>query len=123
MDYSTPTAHVSSGVASADLVIYATYITDGTETYSATAKACAYVSGTATLANPDLTLKVNRPTVGRIKYNTYQIIDQKTSVTNLVFQSIVATTIHEIIHVLGFDSTLYTTWLDPSLGYPYTTAP
>lgn len=83
-----------SSISGQDLVIYATYVTDAAIGYSATGKSCEYVSGIATLDNPDNTLQVGRPTVGRIKFNTYTIIDQAPTVTNVLFQSIVSTTLH-----------------------------
>ena len=70
----------------------------------------------------DYTLQVGRPTVGRIIFNTYQLVDQEASLSNRLFQSVTATTIHEITHILGFDSTLYKNFLDSSTGrnYSYT---
>jgi hypothetical protein len=98
------------------------YVTDPTLSYGATGKSCNYFPGTAVQAAPDNTLMVGRPTVGRIKFNTYKLVDGKT-LTNMLFQSVTATALHETMHILGFDSTLYSSYLDPNLGYPYTTAP
>ena len=53
-------------LANVDLLIMAKYITDKNISYSATGKSCDYTSG----ALPDFTLQVNRPTVGRIIFNT-----------------------------------------------------
>lgn len=58
--------------------------------------------------------------MGRIIFNTYNLVDQASSLTYLLFQSITSTSIHETIHILGFDANLYNTYLDPNLGYPYT---
>jgi Leishmanolysin len=88
--------------------------------YGATGKSCNYFPGTASVASPDNTLTVGRPTVGRIKFNTYNLVDRST-LTNLLFQSVTATALHETMHILGFDSTLYSTFLDPTLGYTYST--
>jgi hypothetical protein len=72
------------------LVIFARYITDGNISYAATGKSCDYVTGPAL----DYTLQVGRPTVGRIIFNTYQLVDQEPSLSNRLFQSVAATTIH-----------------------------
>jgi hypothetical protein len=62
--------------------------------------------------------------MGRIIFNTYNLVDQKTSLTNVLFQSVTSTALHETMHILGFDSSLYSTWLisdeaDPDFGKPY----
>ena len=56
--------------------------------------------------------------MGRIIFNTHAFIDQKT-ITNQVFQSATSTALHETMHILGFDSTLYATYLDPNTGFVY----
>ena len=63
--------------------------------------------------------------MGRIIFNTYNLVDQKTSLTNVLFQSVTSTALHETLHILGFDSTLYDTWLisdeaNANFGYNYT---
>jgi hypothetical protein len=102
-----------------ELVIYAQYLTDTTKGYGATGKSCNYFQGTATSLSPDSSLQAGRPTVGRIIFNTYNLVDRATTLTDLLFQSVTSTAIHETMHILGFDSTLYDTFLDPNLGYPY----
>lgn len=98
-------------------MIFAKYITDGSATYGygATGKSCDYVLG----GYPDYTLQVGRPTVGRMIFNTYNLVDRVSSLTNMLFQSVTTTTIHEMTHILGFDSTLYLKYIDPSTGYNY----
>lgn len=68
---------------------------------------------------PDLTMQAGRPTVGRIIFNTYRLVDVEPSLSNRLFQSVTATTIHEVTHILGFDSTLYNRFLDIQTGSPY----
>jgi predicted Zn-dependent protease with MMP-like domain len=70
-------------------------------------------------AYPDLTMQAGRPTVGRIIFNTYRLVDVEPSLSNRLFQSVTATTIHEVTHILGFDSTLYNRFLDIQTGSPY----
>lgn len=104
-----------SQIANTELVIFAQYVSDASKSYGATGKSCDYVSG----AFPDSTLQVGRPSVGRIIFNTYSLVDQESSLTNRLFQSVTATTIHEIMHILGFDSTLYGSYLDVTTGNTY----
>lgn len=94
VDYSTPSNAQSSGYSNADLVIYVLYITDANLTYGATGKSCKYFPGTPTAGSPDLTLQAGRPTMGRIIFNTYNLVDQETSLTNRVFQSVTSTALH-----------------------------
>ena len=98
-----------------ELIIYAQYLTNKQIGYGATGKSCDYVTG----SYPDYTLQVGRPTVGRMIFNTYNLVDQVSSLTNMLFQSVTTTTIHEMTHILGFDSTMYSKFLDPSTGYKY----
>lgn len=91
----TPTSTAqSSGYANADLVIFVHYTTDATITYGATGKSCKYVTGTATAGSPDSTLTVGRPTFGRIIFNTYNLVDRVSALTNRLFQSITSTVLH-----------------------------
>ena len=106
-------------VATADIIIFVRYNTDASLSYGATGKSCQYFPGTATVGSPDATLQVGRPTVGRIIFNTYQLVDQESSLTNRLFQSLTSTALHETMHILGFDSTLFSTYLDPATGAPY----
>lgn len=69
VDFAPP----SQNFASVDLVIYVRYITDaGPGGYGATGKSCKYYSGNAL---PDMQLMQGRPTVGRIIFNTYNLVD------------------------------------------------
>ncbi len=90
-------------------------MTDKSKAYGATGKSCHYVAGAAV----DNTLQAGRPIVGRIIFNTYSLVDTAPSLTNRLFQSVTATTLHEVMHILGFDSTLYTSYLDIETGSPY----
>lgn len=97
------------GIGASDLHIYVYYITDKDTSYGATGASCQYFGNLGSL--PDSTLQTGRPVVGRIIFNTYNLVDTLTSLTNLVFQSVTATALHETLHILGFDSTRYATWL------------
>jgi leishmanolysin len=116
VDYTPPSTTAFAGV---DLVLFVLYITDQSQTYGATGKSCKYFEGTVTAGNPDLTLQIGRPTVGRIIFNTYNLVDRESSLTNRLFQSITSTALHETLHILGFDSTLYSSYLDPATGLHY----
>lgn len=116
VDFAPTTTTAFSDV---DLVIFVQYITDKGQTYGATGKSCKYFPGTPTSGSPDLTLQMGRPTVGRIIFNTYNLVDNQTILTNRLFQSVTSTALHETLHIIGFDSTLYSTFLDPTTGAPY----
>lgn len=109
VDYNTPSNDQSLGISGSDLHIYVTYTTDMNASYGANGKSCKYLGNNASL--PDSTLQIGRPTMGRIKYNTYNLIDTQSTLTNRLFQSITSTAIHEITHILGFDSSIYSGWL------------
>lgn len=111
VDYNTSSNDQVYGISASDLHLYVTYITDKSQSYGATGKSCKYYGdNTATL--PDSTLQIGRPTMGRIIFNTYNLVDTAASLTNRLFQSVTATALHEMLHILGMDSTLYGTWLD-----------
>jgi hypothetical protein len=116
VDFTPSSTAQSAGYSNADLVIFVQYLSDKSKTYGATGKSCKYFTGSA---NPDYTLQQGRPTVGRIIFNTYNLVDQQTILTNRLFQSVTSTALHETMHILGFDSTLYTSYLDPTTGYVY----
>jgi hypothetical protein len=123
VDYTPSSNDQLYGIGASDLHIYVLYKTDSSLVYGATGKSCLYFNQGGSY--PDSTLQIGRPTMGRIIFNTYSLIDQLTSLTNLVFQSITATCLHETVHILGFDSTLYATWLvsdetSPRFGNVYT---
>ena len=103
------------GIADSDLHIYLLYKTDKLITYRATGKSCKYRTGTL----PDnVEFNVGRPSCGILRFNTYTTVDGL-ALTNMLFSSTTATTIHEFMHVLGFDASLYSTYLDPSTGNVY----
>lgn len=104
------------GIASSDLHIYLRYLTDNTITYGATGISCSSITSIANY--PDNTFQKNRPIVGRIIFNTYSIVDGQT-LTNRLFASITATALHETIHILGFDSSMYNFFMDPATAKPY----
>lgn len=93
------------------------YLTDKAINYGATGIHCK-VFDDATV--PAETFQAGRPTVGRIIFNTYALLEDEgitndqALLTNRRFASITATAIHETIHILGFNSNLYTTYLDPN---------
>ena len=78
--------------------IYVIHLTDSSKNFNATG---VYCQKNADQAATDTSLRANRPTVGLLKYNTYHIIDQSNKITNRVFSTITATTIHEFIQILG----------------------
>lgn len=108
-DFNTPANDVANGISASDLHIYVRYVTDNTIGYGATGKSCKYITGRSM---PDATFQQGRPTVGRIIFNTYNLVDRQTSLTNRLFAEVTTTALHETIHILGFDSSLYATYLD-----------
>lgn len=92
VDYTPSQNDQLYGIGASDLHIYVLYITDSGQAYGATAAACKYFNTGGSY--PDATLQIGRPTMGRIIFNTYNLLDQLTSLTNLVFQSITATALH-----------------------------
>ena len=97
-------------------MIYVLYIGDSSIGYGATGVSCKWVTGSSF---PDTTLQIGRPTVGRIIFNTYTLVDQETSLTNRLFSEVTATALHETMHILGFDQSLYASYLDPADGNKY----
>lgn len=125
VDYTPSQNDQIFGIGASDLHIYVLYKTDKTLSYGATGASCLYFGTGGSL--PDSTLQIGRPIIGRIIFNTYNLVDTLTSLTNLVFQSVTATALHETLHILGFDSTRYSTWLDsnetsPTFGNAYSSA-
>lgn len=110
-----PQDDIDNGIANSDLHIYALYTTNSAIGYGATGVSCIW---NAVSAAVDPTLSAGRPTVGRIIYNTFNVIDSKAK-TNRLFASVTATSLHELMHILGFDQSLYTTYLDFNTGRPY----
>lgn len=111
VDYDTPPNDQLYGISASDLHLYVTYTTDTQKSYGATGKSCKYFGDNSTFP-PDSTLQVGRPTMGRIIFNTYSLVDTASSLTNRLFQSVTTTALHEVLHILGMDSTLYGSWLD-----------
>lgn len=62
---------------------------------------------------------MGRPTVGRIIFNTFNLVDQEPSLSNRLFSEVTATALHETLHILGFDQSLYSSYLNPSDGNLY----
>lgn len=75
VDFNTSAADQTNGFNDTDLVIYVRYLTDKGISYGATGKSCNYYPGTATSSTPDLNFQIGRPTVGRIIFNTYVLVD------------------------------------------------
>jgi hypothetical protein len=109
--YPTPNNDQVYGIAGSDLHIYMRQLTDKNQAYGATGKSCKYFGDLLSVA-PDNTLQIGRPTMGNIVFNTYTLTDNLT-LTNRLFMSITSTALHEIMHILGMDSTLFGYWLDP----------
>lgn len=93
VDFSPSANDVSNGISASDLHIYVRYVTDNTAAfgYSATGKSCRYVTS-RTL--PDTTLQQGRPIIGRIIFNTYNVVDRQTSLTNRLFAEVTTTAMH-----------------------------
>ena len=92
-DYYTTYNDQYYGIGASDLHIYVLYSTDKNLAYGATGKSCKYF-GDGLGSTPDNTLQLGRPTVGRIIFNTYSLIDTAPSLSNRLFQSITATALH-----------------------------
>jgi hypothetical protein len=121
VDYPTSTNDQQSGIAISDLHVYVSYVTDNTLSWTATGKYCKVAAGSTGAPNADPTLARGRPIMGRIKFNTARTLDS-TTLTNRLFADTTATTLHELIHIMGFDSSLYNSFLDSTTGKVYTTA-
>lgn len=80
----------------------------------ATGKACSYAAGSGRF--PDEKLAIGRPVVGRLIVNTAQITHESTAEA---LSSVVSSLLHEIIHILGFDRSLFHTYLDRQTKSPY----
>ena len=63
--------NLMSSAPSTDLLIYATSITNETLTYTVTGKSCVYSTNGIPPPGPDYYLQYGRPTVGRMKFNTF----------------------------------------------------
>lgn len=120
MDYTTSTNDQQSGIAISDLHIYVTYVTDNTLSWTATGKYCKVAAGSTLSPNADPTLARGRPIMGRIKFNTAHTLDG-TTLTDRLFADTTASAIHELIHIMGFDSSLYGTFLDSATNKAYAT--
>jgi proprotein convertase subtilisin/kexin type 5 len=56
--------------------------------------------------------------MGRIKFNTAYALDG-TTLTNRLFADTTASALSEMIHIIGFDSALYTSYLDSTINNTY----
>ena len=63
-------------------MIYALYEANSSISYGATGVSCKWVTGSTF---PDTSLQTGRPSVGRIIFNTYNLVDQESSLTNRLF--------------------------------------
>ena len=95
------------------------YITDSSEAEQATGRYCGKAQGAGAL--PDSTLAFGRPTAGRIYWNTAVGLDGAT-LTNRLFADTTATALHEVFHIMGFDSSRYSTYIDANIQNAYASA-
>ncbi|EGR33968.1 leishmanolysin family protein, putative [Ichthyophthirius multifiliis] len=100
LNVQVPLKDQTLGVPNSDLHLYITYIDNPYSSVLSSASFCAV----------DPILK--RPTFGRIQYNIGILISQISS--NEKFENRVETTIHEMLHVLGFSQFSMPYWIDPS---------
>lgn len=91
VDFTVPSSDHQTGIGSSDLHIYVRFVSDGSIGYAATGKSCNYITG---IALPDTTLQLGRPTCGRVLFNTHKIFENQTTLTNRLFASTVATSLH-----------------------------
>jgi proprotein convertase subtilisin/kexin type 5 len=119
VDYTSPSVDVSSGIANSDLHLYVLYQSNSSSTSVATGKYCQVTSGGGSL--PDATLARGRPTFGRIRFNTAPTLDGAT-LTNRLFADTASYALHEVFHIMGFDSSLYSTYIDASTQTTYISA-
>ena len=103
-EISTPSIYKTEGVA-ADLVLFITTSNDASSNYVAAAEFCS------------LSLENSRPLVGKLNYNLYYFSPTTKDVT---IESHVYTTIHEMTHALGFSSSLFSSYIDPTTNQPLT---
>lgn len=85
----------------------------------ATGKYCQVSAGSGSL--PDATLARGRPTFGRLRFNTAPTLDGM-NLTNRLFADTTSYALHEVFHIMGFDSSLYSTYLDYTTQNVYATA-
>lgn len=90
IDYTPSNNDQIFGISASDLHIYVLYTSNQSLSYGATGGACKWVTGTL----PDSTLQVGRPIMGRIIFNGYHLVQQETTLTNMLFQSITSTALH-----------------------------
>ncbi|EGR34496.1 leishmanolysin family protein, putative, partial [Ichthyophthirius multifiliis] len=95
----------TKGIPKSDLHIYVRYSKQFTQTV-ANAGFCAYSN-----------IGYTRPTFGRINFNLLNI--NKSIANKNSFQEDLQTTIHEILHVLGFSGGGMYFWIDPNTGQYY----
>jgi len=88
-----------------DLVLFVSVIEDPSDSYTAHSWICTMDGRT------------NRPIAGVIEFNMKYL---QLDTTDPTFEMELATTMHEIIHVLGFDSSIYDRYINPSTLEPLT---
>lgn len=86
-------------MADSDLHIYIMWANDSGQGFLASAGACMQKDFTG------------RPIFGRVKYNFGQMTSVDVN-SNMDFENMLETTLHELVHVLGFSNFLYYTWVD-----------
>lgn len=118
VDYTSPSVDVSSGVANSDLHIYVLYESNSSKSSVATGKYCQVTAGSGSL--PDATLARGRPTFGRLRFNTAVTLDGA-NLTNRLFADTASYALHEVFHIMGFDSALYSTYIDSNTQTTYAT--
>lgn len=74
-DYTPPAVDVSTGI-NTDLIVYISYLTSSSSAkgYGATGVSCSWLPDV--INYPDTSFKAHRPVVGRMIYNTYNLIDR-----------------------------------------------
>ncbi|EGR27298.1 leishmanolysin family protein, putative [Ichthyophthirius multifiliis] len=95
------------GIPNSDLHIYVSYANDNNDAI-ASATCCEYSNG-----------KTVRPIFGMVQFN---LSNMKTdSGDAAIFENDLETTIHEILHILGFSVYAMQFWIDPDTGKSYGT--
>lgn len=109
--FTVPSADKTTGIANSDLHIYITITNEPSSNYLAYASACR------------LSSTLNRPVFGYVNFNVAYLADEYLA-SNFYFKNSLLVTLHEVTHVLGFSSGLYSYWKDRNNNYasytPYT---
>ncbi|EGR33551.1 leishmanolysin family protein, putative [Ichthyophthirius multifiliis] len=99
-----PTSAVSQGIPNSDLHIYIIAQNTPQSRHLASAQICGYND------------QYMRPSFGRILFNLAKVGQQQ---SHEQFQSDLETTIHEILHILGFNGFQMQFWINPKTGQYY----